>query len=59
MQLTTCCRGQWVMRQHVFIADGRVIDAAPQLYVVETRAIGTVWSHLAKAGLRSRTADQR
>ena len=51
--------GQWVTRQHVFISDGRVIDGDPQLYVVETRQIGTVWTRLAKTGLRTRTADQQ
>ena len=44
---------QWVTRQHVVISDQKVLGLPdPQLYVVETREIGTVRTSLAKKGMR-------
>ncbi len=43
---------EWVSRQHVLISDAKVLEPGLQLYVVETREIGTVRTRLAKSGLQ-------
>jgi hypothetical protein len=42
----------WVSRQYVLVSDAKVVGPDLQLYVVETREIGTVRTPLAKSGLR-------